>query len=93
AYAAPSKRTIMLDPGMRTTKLVVVYNMAIIPETFTAELNGVNVHSRFHPKANTVEMVEIPLRPGTNVLTLSVNGRTQKEIVKDTDQLTFKVPK
>lgn len=92
-YAAPSKRTIILDPGMRTTKLVVVYNTAIIPETFTANLNGANVRSRFHPKANTVEIVEIPLRPGTNVLTLSVNGRTQKEIIKDIDHLTFKVPK
>ncbi|MBI3477593.1 MAG: hypothetical protein HY010_17820, partial [Acidobacteria bacterium] len=77
-----------------TTKygLVVIYDRAVIPGTFKAELNGRDVGASFKPVPGGAESVGIPLDRGRNVLVLSIEGQIGDRVARDTDRLVFVVP-
>jgi hypothetical protein len=89
SYVAPAERQTRLPAGVRTFVLRIMYGRGIDPGSFTAELNGVDVRSLFHPAAETQESVSLALQPGRNVLKLSVRGTAGKHLATDADQLVF----
>jgi hypothetical protein len=89
-YANPTSARTHLPPGDRTAALVVFYGSAILPPTFRATLNGVDVTSRFSPVPDGHETVSLSLVAGSNVLVLSVDGTVGSgRVATDTDRLVF----
>ncbi|HET9225336.1 MAG TPA: hypothetical protein VFR31_01600 [Thermoanaerobaculia bacterium] len=91
-YIAPSEVSTPLAAGTSQYSLIVVYGAGLLPETFTADLNGAAVSSAFHPAPGGFEVVPLNLAPGRNVLKLSVDGNVRGRTVSDTDRLVFVVP-
>ncbi|MEJ5167342.1 MAG: hypothetical protein WHV67_10000 [Thermoanaerobaculia bacterium] len=89
-YANPLERETKLPQGESTFDLIVYYGETIIPSTFKAELNGVDITSKFQPIPKLAEVEKLTLQPGRNTLVLSVDGKNQKgQIATDTDRLVF----
>jgi hypothetical protein len=91
-YGNPSSSQTTLPAGTTSFALVIFYANAILPATFTADLNGVSMTSLFHPARGTSEVVNLPLAPGRNVLKLSVDGQLPTRVATDTDRLVLQVP-
>jgi hypothetical protein len=92
-YISPGDSPTTLPAGTTTYSLLIVYGRTIIPSTFTAQLNGVNVTGLFSPAPGTNQMVDLSLQPGRNVLLLSVDGTVSSgRVATDTDRLVFIVP-
>ncbi len=91
SYANPSESQTTLPTGTTTFPLHIFYGSTIIPGTFKAELNGVDISSSFNPLPDRIEIVTLNLAPGRNVLVVSVNGTLPTRVATDTDRLVFKV--
>lgn len=91
-YIAPGDSPVNLPAGTTTFSLLIVYGSTIIPSTFSAQLNGVDVTNLFNPVAGTSQMVNLPLASGKSVLQLSVNGNLPSRVATDSDRLIFNVP-
>jgi hypothetical protein len=88
-YAAPNDNRIKLAPGTTSVLVIVYYGATIIPATFSATLNGLNITSRFHPIPGTAEAQMIAVS-GTTKLHLSVDGtKASGGRGTDSDTLTF----
>lgn len=92
SYANPSKSHTQLAPGANSVAVMIYYGTTILPESFNASLNGVNVASQFHPLPGGHETVILLLSPGSNVLLLSTEGNVANRTATDTDRLVFLVP-
>ncbi len=91
SYANPSESQTTLPAGTTTFPLHIFYGKTIIPGTFKAELNGVDISSAFNPVQGGDQVVMLNITSGRNVLVLSVNGQLPTRIATDTDRLVFKV--
>ncbi len=93
AYLRPMEAQTTLPQGQATYYLLVFYGRTIIPQTFKATLNGVDIKGSFQPKPDTSEAVKLNLQKGRNTLVLSVDGiRDDGKRTTDTDRLVFIVP-
>lgn len=91
SYVNPSESQTTLPPGTTKFPLHIFYGSTIIPSTFKAELNGVNIASSFNPVPGENQIVLLNLQSGRNVLVLSVDGNLPTRVATDTDRLVFKV--
>jgi len=91
SYGTISSKSIDLPAGTTSFALLVVYDEMIVPGSFEATADGVDISSLFAPAPRTSEIVNIPLHSGRNVVILSVEGNLPKRIARDTDRLVFKV--
>ena len=93
AYANPTRIETDLPVDTSKFSLHIFYGETIDPATFKAELNKQDISSRFDPKPVGDQTVELSLKKGRNVLTLSIEGeREDKKKSKDKDRLVFIVP-
>jgi hypothetical protein len=98
-YGNPLESSTLLaarDPrtGTGTTSfpLTIVYGPTIDAGSFTAELNGESFGG-FTPAPGTTQTVYVPVFPGRNVLTFSVEGfASNGHTAKDRDRLVLIVP-
>lgn len=92
SYVSPTESRTTLPAGATIASLVVLYDKNIIPATFGATLNGIDITSFFHPVPGGAESVSVQLVSGRNTLVLSVEGHLPSRIARDTDRLVFIVP-
>ncbi len=91
-FASPTSASTRVSRAQTAFPLVVFYAATILPVSFRATLNGADVGRRFHPKPGRHEVVTLPLRPGTNELVLSLQGRAAGgELAARTERLEFDV--
>jgi hypothetical protein len=91
-YSNPIQNQTSLPAGTTTFPLQIVYGNSIIPATFQAVLNGVNIGPSFSPAPASGQQVNLNLQSGRNVLDLSVQGHLPNRIATDNDRLVFLVP-
>lgn len=91
SYANPSSARTVLPSGTADYSLLFFYDSTIIPASFSAELNGVDMTGLFHPAQGASDKVLLNLRPGRNVLRLSVDGDVGGRVATDSDRLIFDV--
>lgn len=91
SYVNPSESQTTLPAGTTTFPFHIFYGNTIIPGTFKAELNGVDISSSFNPAQGGDQVVMLNITSGRNVLVLSVNGQLPTRVATDTDRLVFKV--
>lgn len=91
-YIAPGDSPTNLPTGTTTFSLLIVYGQTIIPSTFSAQLNGVNITNLFNPVGGTSQMINLSnLTSGRNVLQLSVSGNLPSRVATDNDRLILNV--
>jgi hypothetical protein len=89
-YAHPIGPRTELPPGQRRVALIVFYAATIVPESFRATLNGVDVSPQFKPGPGGHDVVSLALGARTSTLTLSVSGTdTSGQTASHRDQLVF----
>jgi hypothetical protein len=91
SYIKPTLARTKLPSGTTSYALTLYYGSSVIPATFSATLNGLDISPRFTPTAGTWESVTLDLQPGSNVLRLSVEGTVGTRTATDTDRLVFNV--
>jgi hypothetical protein len=91
AYANLAGTEERFRAGATSFPLVIFYSAHIKRVTFNALLNGDNISARFTPEPEGYEIVRIPLAPGLNTMSLSVEGTTATGHITDTHQLLFRV--
>ncbi|MGZ8811973.1 MAG: hypothetical protein ACXW29_12610, partial [Thermoanaerobaculia bacterium] len=91
-YGNPSQTATTLPAGTTSFPLMIFYAPNVVPNTFSAVLNGADVSSLFHPSAGGSELVSLPLGPGRNVLKLSIDGQLASRVATDSDRLVLDVP-
>jgi hypothetical protein len=93
SYANPLQARVQLPAGENSFPLLIFYGSTILPQTFQARLNGVDIGSLFHPVPGGTELVNLTLTSGSNSLLLSIQGTSASgRVATDTDRLTFIVP-
>lgn len=91
-YDNPRETSISLASGTTSFDLRLLYGETVLPNTFSAVLNNVDVTSNFHPFEGLGEQVTIDLQEGRNVLKLTIDGvRTDGHTATERDRLVFKV--
>jgi hypothetical protein len=91
-YGNPSQTSTTLPAGTTSFALMIFYAPGVLPNTFSAVMNGTGVSSMFHPSAGGSELVTLPVGPGRNVLKLSIDGQLPSRVATDTDRLVLDVP-
>jgi len=91
-YGNPAQTSTTLPAGTTSFPLVIFYASNVLPASFSADLNGINVAAQFHPAAGTSETVTLTLAPGRNVLKLSADGQLPTRVATDSDRLVLQVP-
>ena len=89
SYSKPSDHQTNLPMGTITYGLMIFYDKAIIPATFKAEINNVDISSLFTPVPSSNQVVNLTLHMGRNNLVLSVDGNLPNRKATDTDRLVF----
>ena len=90
-YASPTDSPVTVTGGS-TFPVTLAYSAAVIPSSFSATLNGVDISSSFHPVEGSFETVTLSLQAGKNTLILTIDGtRTDGHVARDTDRLVFNV--
>lgn len=92
SYSTVSGNRTDLPAGTTALPLLIFYDAATLPGSFTAVLNGVPITSSFHPVSGGFESVSIPLRRGINTLQLTIDGNASGRVATDSNGLTFRVP-
>ena len=92
SYSSPVESQTSLPAGTTTYPLMIFYSKTIIPASFKAVLNGVDISSRFSPTPGGHQSVTLNVQQGRNVLVLSVDGNLPTRIATDTDRLVFVIP-
>lgn len=91
-YAYPADTRTKLTAADAKKRVIVFFGSTVDPATFTADLNGVDVRSRFMVVPGGASSVEFIFPSGTSKLKLSIEGRTSAgRTARDTDTLTFLV--
>ncbi|HXH40308.1 MAG TPA: hypothetical protein VNN08_16890, partial [Thermoanaerobaculia bacterium] len=91
-YANPSSSSTTLPAGTTTYPLIIFYSTEMLPATFNATLNGVDITSQFAPAPGTMQIVSLSLPSGRNVLKLSTDGQLPSRVATDSDRLVLQVP-
>jgi len=91
-YANPSSSSTTLPAGTTSYPLIIFYSTAMLPATFNATLNGVDITSQFAPAPGTMQIVSLSLSSGRNVLKLSTDGQLPSRVATDSDRLVLQVP-
>ena len=91
-YANPSSGSTTLPAGTTTFPLIIFYSKEVLPATFNANLNGVDITSQFAPVPGTMQIVNLALPSGHNVLKLSTDGQLPSRVATDSDRLVLQVP-
>jgi hypothetical protein len=91
SYANPSESSTTLPAGTTSFPLIILYDRNVVASTFKADLNGTDITSSFNPQPGKVQVVNIPLQSGSNVLKLSIDGNLSNRTATDSDRLVFKV--
>jgi hypothetical protein len=91
SYGSPGDSPTALPAGTTSYSLLIFYGPTILPATFQATLNGVDVTALFQPVPGANQLVSLPLQPGRNVLLLSIDGNLPSRTATDTDRLVFSV--
>lgn len=92
SYATLAQSRTAVPAGTTSYPLIIAYDAATVPGSFSATLNGASISTSFHPAAGGFETVMIPLARGNNTLVLSIDGQTANRTATDTDRLVFLVP-
>ena len=92
SYVRPSQRQTSLPAGTTTYNSIIVYGDSIIPSSFKAELNGLDITSLFNPIPEGTDAVTLNLNQGRNKLILSVDANLTNRVANDKDTLLFMVP-
>ena len=87
SYVNVAENNTKLPSGTQSFDLFIIYGKTVLPESFTATLNGSDVSNLFAPKARGYEFVSIPIATGENALVLSIAGTDAD--AQDTDSLMF----
>lgn len=91
-YIAPMSSPIRVPSAESSYTLILSYSRQILPETFVAELNGMDITDLFTPAPGGVDHVTLSLGSGRNVLTLSTDGLNNSgRTSTDHDRLVFLV--
>src|SRR5579859_2112330 len=91
-FASPFVAATLVPAGANNFPIVIFYGPTTDPTSFTASLNGQDVHLLFGPAAGTSQAVNIPLPNGQSTLILQINGTTSSgQIATDTQTLLFDV--
>lgn len=72
--------------------MTIAYGKTIVPASFSATLDGVDVTSAFSPVAGSIQSVQLAVTSGTHTLKLAVDGQLPTRTATDTDRLIFIVP-
>ena len=72
-YRNPLESNTLVAAGTTSFPLTIVYGPTIDPSTFTFELNG-GSFGGLTPVPGTTQTIYVPVSPGRNVLTFSVEG-------------------
>ena len=91
-YVRPSQKRTTLPIGTTTYNAIVVYGDSIIPSSFKAELNGLDITSLFNPVQEGTDAVTLNLNQGSNKLILSVDANLTNGVANNKDTLLFMVP-
>lgn len=91
SYVNVSENITSLPAGIDRFNLILIYGGLAKPNTFSATLNDEDASDLFTPVDGGYEIVAIPLKPGNNLLELSVVGHTPDGAAADTDSLLFVV--
>ena len=88
-YAAPQQtRTKVAANSVQP--VIVYYGTTIVPSTFSASLDGVDITSRFHPVPGGADAITINIGTSTSKLHLTVTGaKASGGTGTDSDTLTF----
>lgn len=92
SYIRPSQRQTTLLAGTTIYNAIVAYGDSIIPSSFKAELNGLDITSLFNPVPEGTDVVALNLNQGRNKLILSVDANLTNRVANDKDTLLFMVP-
>jgi hypothetical protein len=93
AYHYPQEATTTLPAGASTFDLHIFFGANIIPLSFSVTLDGQDISNLFSPSPSADQMVTVKLKPGRNVMLLSVDGiRSNGKTATDSDRLVFIVP-
>jgi hypothetical protein len=92
SYIRPSQRQTTLLAGTTIYNAIVAYGDSIIPSSFKAELNGLDITSLFNPVPEGTDVVALNLNQGRNKLILSVDANLTNRVANDKDTLIFMVP-
>jgi hypothetical protein len=88
-YASPLDNRIKV-PANSTYTVIVYYGNTIVPGTFAATIDGVDVTSRFHPAPGGADVFTVSIANSTTKLRLSVDGtKSSGGKGTDSDTLTF----
>jgi len=91
-YDNPRESSTPLPSGTTSFDLRLEYRESVLPNSFSAVLNNVDITSMFHPFAGFAEQVTLDLQDGRNVLILTIDGvRTDGRTVTERDRLVFVV--
>ena len=91
SYANISNNHVDLPLGTTSFALAIVYSQWIIPDQFSATLDGADISDLLTPAPDSSKVVTIRLQPGRNVLKLSVEGYVPSRTARDADQIVFLV--
>jgi hypothetical protein len=90
-YANPTdSTTVALPAGTISYPLAVVFGDFVVPASFSAVHNGVDISDQFYVYVGQTAVVNLPLHDGRNKLVISISGvRNDGRSATDTDQLSF----
>lgn len=91
SYINPTDTSTVLPTGTTSYPLTIIYNKAVVTNSFQATLDGADVSSLFNPKPGSLETVNVPLQSGKHTLILSIEGNLSNRTAKDTDRLILDV--
>lgn len=92
SYANPSASQSTAPAGSTSFPLIIFYDPATLPASFSATTNGTSITQLFHPQPGVFEIVNVPVTSGRNVLDLSIQGALPNRTATDTDRLVIQVP-
>jgi hypothetical protein len=93
SYANPTAVRTTLPAGQGSFPLIILYGKTTIASSFSASLNGSDITWQFSPTPGGYQLVPLALVKRSNVLALSVDGRTVSGLVAtDTGRLVLLAP-
>jgi hypothetical protein len=91
-FANPTRHATLTRSGENNFALIIFYGATTDPTSFTAFLNGKDLHQLFSAAPGTSQTVNLPLPNGESTLNLKIDGRTTEgRIATESETLRFDV--